>query len=245
MRSETANGFTVVQGGGTQEKIARADVESIQPSKLSLMPEGFENALSPEQMADLLAFVRKSDRPGRGEPELVLRDPISVARLIMDESQPNELREAAISSNPQFAVELIQELARDVDTTNEASRTPWLRRIALAAGKRNDPAQLRNILDLLLPASNGTLKPWQAAVLGGGLIAGLSERVAPRERLPELVEPNEDLRARWKRTLEMAAMMSQDKTIPSEARYDAFRIAAAPESFQSPTSSQQVISPKQ
>jgi hypothetical protein len=194
------------------------------------MPEGLENAISPEQMPDLLAFLRKSEPAGRGAPELVLRDPASVARLILDDSQPNDLRETAISSNPQFAADLVREMTRDLDAINESARIPWLQRIALAAGKRNDTTQLRRILEILLPDPNAQLQPWQATVLGAGLIAGLSERVAPRDRMPELVEKSEELTARWKRTLKMAAVTSQNKSLPAQTRYDALRIAAAPES---------------
>lgn len=43
--------------GDKQEIIARADVEEVVPSKLSLMPEGLEKQLKPEEMVDLFAYI--------------------------------------------------------------------------------------------------------------------------------------------------------------------------------------------
>src|SRR5262249_28499057 len=132
IKSEGPNSLVLVQGGGTTEAISRAEIKTIRPSKLSLMPEGLENALPPERMADLLAFLRQGDRASCGAPELVLRDPASVARLILDSAQPNELRNTAISSNPQFAAELIREMTRDLKprTPEEYVRIPWIWRVA-------------------------------------------------------------------------------------------------------------------
>jgi putative heme-binding domain-containing protein len=48
--------------GGKLETIARADVEAIEVSKLSLMPEGVEKQYQPQEIADLLAFLLL-DRP--------------------------------------------------------------------------------------------------------------------------------------------------------------------------------------
>lgn len=48
--------------GGKLETVAREDVEEMRLSKLSLMPEGVENQLQPEELADLFAFLML-DRP--------------------------------------------------------------------------------------------------------------------------------------------------------------------------------------
>ncbi len=44
--------------GGKQEVVARADVEEVRVSPLSLMPEGLETQLSPAELLDLFAFLR-------------------------------------------------------------------------------------------------------------------------------------------------------------------------------------------
>jgi putative heme-binding domain-containing protein len=48
--------------GGKLETVPRADVEEMEISKLSLMPEGVENQYKPEEIIDLFAFL-KLDKP--------------------------------------------------------------------------------------------------------------------------------------------------------------------------------------
>jgi putative heme-binding domain-containing protein len=48
--------------GGKQEVVARKEIESVQVSKLSLMPEDVEKQLKPQEIADLFAFL-VLDRP--------------------------------------------------------------------------------------------------------------------------------------------------------------------------------------
>ncbi len=59
IRSETANGLTLVQGGGIEHALLRADVINIAASSLSLMPEGLEQGITPAEMSDLIAFLKQ------------------------------------------------------------------------------------------------------------------------------------------------------------------------------------------
>ncbi len=56
--TETANSITLRLIGGVEETLLRRDLKEIKSSGLSLMPEGFENALKPQDVADLIAFVK-------------------------------------------------------------------------------------------------------------------------------------------------------------------------------------------
>jgi putative heme-binding domain-containing protein len=49
--------------GGKQEVVARKDVEGVNVSKLSLMPEGIEKQLKPQEIADLFAFLTLDRHP--------------------------------------------------------------------------------------------------------------------------------------------------------------------------------------
>jgi putative heme-binding domain-containing protein len=49
--------------GGKLETIAREDVEAIKVSELSLMPEGIEKQLQPQEIADLFAFITLDKHP--------------------------------------------------------------------------------------------------------------------------------------------------------------------------------------
>jgi putative membrane-bound dehydrogenase-like protein len=62
IRVETANSITVVSGGGNAETFPRADIREIRAADLSLMPEGLEQGITIEQMADLLAYLRAKSK---------------------------------------------------------------------------------------------------------------------------------------------------------------------------------------
>ncbi len=56
-------GMTVLQSDGQKIQLAAADIEDVQPSKLSTMPEGLANRLTLEQIADLFAYLMKAPEP--------------------------------------------------------------------------------------------------------------------------------------------------------------------------------------
>jgi putative heme-binding domain-containing protein len=56
--AETAASLTLRSAAG-EETVLRADLQQLGSSGLSLMPEGFEKVLSPAEMADLLAYLRR------------------------------------------------------------------------------------------------------------------------------------------------------------------------------------------
>src|SRR5207237_1641679 len=58
VQAETSTSLTLIQTGGIQEKILRHDIAELRASGLSLMPEGLEQAITPGEMSDLLAYVR-------------------------------------------------------------------------------------------------------------------------------------------------------------------------------------------
>jgi putative heme-binding domain-containing protein len=56
--AETPNSITIRNAGGKDEVILRTDLQEVTSSRLSLMPEGLESVLKPQDMADLIAFLR-------------------------------------------------------------------------------------------------------------------------------------------------------------------------------------------
>lgn len=60
--AESSTTLTLIQPGGIQETILRGDVTEIKATGLSLMPEGFEQALSPQDLADLISYLKS---PGK------------------------------------------------------------------------------------------------------------------------------------------------------------------------------------
>jgi putative heme-binding domain-containing protein len=56
--AETASSITLRSASG-EETVLRSDLEQLTSSGLSLMPDGFEKVLSVQDLADVIAFVRK------------------------------------------------------------------------------------------------------------------------------------------------------------------------------------------
>lgn len=56
--AETESGLTLKRIDGVEETVARADVSALKATGTSPMPDGLEAAISVEQMADLIAFLR-------------------------------------------------------------------------------------------------------------------------------------------------------------------------------------------
>jgi putative membrane-bound dehydrogenase-like protein len=56
--SETGSAITLRNAAGTDRTISRQDIRTLKALSVSLMPEGLEQKITPEQMADLLAFLK-------------------------------------------------------------------------------------------------------------------------------------------------------------------------------------------
>jgi putative membrane-bound dehydrogenase-like protein len=226
---ETSTSITLRGQDGKEDVILRADLETLRSTGKSMMPDGIERDVSRQDLADLFAFLATAASPPTLDPHHV--SAADYAKRILDDAVPDAERSAIIQSQPQIAVELIAAMTADLSYGTDAAgneeyrRIPWIWRIAVAAGKRNQPDQLRRILDAALPRRDETLRDWQAVVIGGGIINGLTQTgVWPRERILELIEKQVHLMERWERTIELAARMADDERVRVPTRYDALRI---------------------
>jgi hypothetical protein len=161
-------------------------------------------------------------------------DAISIARQILDEASHEDLKSKLADDSVPYAAAVITALTQDLpanDRDETYRRIPWIWRIAIKAAKQNQPAQLRELLLLCLPSEEQSLTDWQAVVLGGGLINGLSQLGrTPADEIAELLDsPNnpQDTRGRWERTIKLAAEMANNSQVPSGTRYDALRVLGA------------------
>jgi hypothetical protein len=156
-------------------------------------------------------------------------DAKTLALQILDDAKPGPERQAIIDSNPDLAPELIAAVAAGIQpgTPEEYRRIPWIWRISIAAGKRNQTEQISRILETSLPKADEPLRDWQAVVIGGGIINGISQAGEwPRDRLNGICSRKEDLTRRWRRMLPLAAVMADDEKVPAGTRYDALRMIA-------------------
>jgi putative heme-binding domain-containing protein len=63
LESETPNSLTLRDGASQQHVVLRSDVVSMSASPHSLMPPELERAMSPQEMADLIAYLKADPRP--------------------------------------------------------------------------------------------------------------------------------------------------------------------------------------
>ena len=60
VQAETSTSLTLAQANGIKEQILRNDLAEIRASGLSLMSEGLEQTITPDQMVDLLVYLRST-----------------------------------------------------------------------------------------------------------------------------------------------------------------------------------------
>lgn len=60
VRDESSAAVTIAQPGGLVESVPRAEIVGWHPLAVSLMPEGLEQGLTPQDLADLIAWIKAS-----------------------------------------------------------------------------------------------------------------------------------------------------------------------------------------
>ncbi|MDB6041118.1 MAG: putative rane-bound dehydrogenase [Verrucomicrobiales bacterium] len=78
IKGESATSLTVASANGVSETVLRKDISNIRALSLSLMPEGLEQTMDFQQMADLLSFLRSGSVPkvlAGNHPELIVAAP--------------------------------------------------------------------------------------------------------------------------------------------------------------------------
>jgi putative membrane-bound dehydrogenase-like protein len=65
LAAETATGITLRREQGEQDTILRKDIEEMTASSKSLMPEGVEKEISPQDLADLIGYLRQELKVAR------------------------------------------------------------------------------------------------------------------------------------------------------------------------------------
>ncbi len=199
--------------------------------RLSLRPQGpqIKGALLDLQGVyltpvddDPVLIVKARERPAN-EPDT----PEGAALRILDDRVSDAEREALIRKFLHEAPALMAAMTSDLKpgTPEEYRRIPWIWRVAIAAGKQNEAPVLTAILEHSLPRDEQPLQDWQAVVIGGGLINGISQlNQWPGERLGGLVSAKPPLKRRWERALELSEAMAENEQVPMGTRYDALRM---------------------
>jgi putative membrane-bound dehydrogenase-like protein len=115
----------------------------------------------------------------------------------------------------------------DLGTEDEYRVIPGLFHAAIDAGRRNEPEEILAILDFSLPKDQESLRDWQAVVIGGGVINGISQSGRyPLARIVEIIGTDAAILDRWDRSLDQALSMADDVRVKQGTRYDALRMIA-------------------
>jgi hypothetical protein len=139
------------------------------------------------------------------------------------------VREALARDVAARAPEIVGALVSDLpnDEGEEYRRIPWIWRVAVAAGRSKDESVLRALLDASMPNANQPLRDWQAVVLGGGVVMGLSQAGAwPKDVMTPWLASDAARAARWARSLDLAMVMADNPKVRNGTRYDALRMLA-------------------
>lgn len=62
IKAETATSITLAQPGNLNGTVLKSDVKKVTPSKISLMPSDLEKTVSPQDMADVIAFLTRGGK---------------------------------------------------------------------------------------------------------------------------------------------------------------------------------------
>jgi putative membrane-bound dehydrogenase-like protein len=58
VRKDVADEIVLATGATQEERLAREEIDDLRPSQVSVMPAGFEQQVTPQELADLIAFLR-------------------------------------------------------------------------------------------------------------------------------------------------------------------------------------------
>ena len=157
--------------------------------------------------------------------------PAGLAAWLLNDSLPQSDREAAVGPTLQIAPQILPLLTAELPDTagssEEYRRIPWIWRVAIAAGKSAQDDLILSLLEKSLPDRNDRLEHWQAVVIGGGLINGITLAGRwPQDVLTAARLSDRGLLERWNTALHLADQMLRDDNVPTGTRYDALRMIA-------------------
>ncbi len=231
LAAESSTAVTLRGAEGKEETLQRAELEQLLATRNSLMPEGLERLLPHQDMADVITFVRAGATTQTTEtPAAGSMAAGELARELLKHTVEAKEREKLIPAALPIASEVITAMVAGMpdDEKEIYRRIPWIWRVAIAAGKSKNNETIKRVLECSLPRDvTQPLQDWQAVVIGGGLINGLSlGGQRPRSTIEAMIGDSEGLKKRWQHALQEAVRMTDNKKVRTGTRYDALRMIA-------------------
>lgn len=187
---------------------------------------------TPPCMVMGLLFTMLTGAPAFAQPPMpdaATATPQAIAAALLDDGRPQQAREALARETARRAPEVVAALVSGLpehDETEEYRRIPWIWRVAVAAGRQRLPA-VKAMMDGSLPEQGQRLRDWQAVVLGGGVVMGLSQAGAwPRDEITPWLAEDKVRQMRWQQAVDLARAMADDAKVRNGTRYDALRMLA-------------------
>jgi putative membrane-bound dehydrogenase-like protein len=91
IESETASGITLLGVDGEPKQLLRRDIRSIKSTNLSLMPEGLEQTLDDQKLADVIAYLSHVCSPPKkvagNQPQTIAPDPDGTLMLLAENAE--------------------------------------------------------------------------------------------------------------------------------------------------------------
>ena len=202
-------------------------------SDLILRPgEGLRGALAEVRAVHLVSRGGVPEAAGRVEfpaGNAAATSPAVLARYLLDDSNTQADREKRIADSLETVAKsipmMVMALPEEAGSPEEYRRIPWIWRVSIAVAKTKNVDRIREILATSLPMDNQRLEHWQAVVIGGGVINGISRSGDfPLPLILKSLGDNEGLKKRWQRSLELSLQMADDEKVPNGTRYDALRM---------------------
>ena len=152
-----------------------------------------------------------------------------IAQILLDDRIPKADREKKITESVNVVAKAIPMMVKGLPdaagSPEEYRRIPWIWRVSITVAKTKDADRIREILTTSLPTGDQRLEHWQAVVIGGGIINGISlGGEYPLPVILKLIGDDRELHRRWQRSLDLALEMSDDEKVPNGTRYDALRM---------------------
>lgn len=161
------------------------------------------------------------------------------ARTILDPQTSDEQRAAIMTQWRPHAADVVRAMIEDLphdlsqnfpeNEAEEYRRIPHVWKLAIDAVR--DPItrsnQVRELSQCATPAIDAPLRDWQAVVLGGAVINGLSLNGEwPSFAIQESLTKEPELLQRFERAIELAQTMANNPRVRTGTRYDAIRMLA-------------------
>lgn len=163
-------------------------------------------------------------------PDARTATPQAIAAALLDAGHEQKARDTLAREVAPRAPEVVAALVNGLPLGNEDEeyrRIPWIWRVAVAAGRTRQVAALKGLMDGAMPADREPLRDWQAVVLGGGVVMGLSQAGAwPRDEITPWLAEDTVRQMRWAHALTLAERMADDARVRNGTRYDALRMLA-------------------